>query len=339
MKAVQVRTCGGPEVLQLAEVPRPTPGPGEVLLRVAASGVNFADTRARAGGYVDQPKLPFIPGFEATGWVESLGPGAEAMANDPALLKPGTPVMPGDATCSYAEFCVAPADLIFRLPEGHSLLEAAALPVSYVAAWLALFHKGRLVAGETVLVHAAGGGVGSAAVQIARWAGARVVAAASSEAKLEVARRAGADVTVRYGDVDFRTEVRDILGSNQPIDLVVDSVGGQLLSCALGLLRERGRAVNFGQASDDPLKLDLYESVIPYHLDLRFFARGRLTRSRHLKDRAILHQAMDGVVSLWARGDIGPVCVNYLPLESAGAAHEGLGRRASRGKYVLEVAG
>ncbi|UWP86797.1 quinone oxidoreductase family protein [Dactylosporangium fulvum] len=322
--------------MELVDIARPEPAAGQVLLKVAAAGVNYADTRMRAGSYVRQPALPVTPGFEVSGTVEVVGPGAAACAMDPSILAAGTPVIAGDATGGYAQFAVVPADLLFPLPPGKRLEDAAALPVNYLVAWLALHHKGGLRPGETVLVHAAGGGVGSAITQLARLAGARVVATASSVEKLTVARTAGADVTVNYTETDFVSQIRDILGEQQPIDLVLDSVGGPTLVHSLKLLSPWGRLVGFGQASDTPASLDVYASAIPNHLDLRFFARGTLCGSRHPRDRALLYEAMQQVVALWASGDIDPVTVHRLPLSQASQAHRRLGDRSAIGKILLD---
>lgn len=337
MRAIQVTAFGGPEVLRPAEVPRPVPGPGQVLLRVAGAGVNFADLRMRAGNYVRPVTVPLVPGFEVSGYVEEAGPGCEVVVGDPDLLRAGQPVVSGDARAGYAEYAVVPADLLFALPSGCSLLDAAALPVTFVVAWLAVHDRAELRSGETVMVHAAGGGVGTSIIQLAKLAGARVVALASSEAKLAVARAAGADVLVDYSTGDHVEQVRDLLGSAQPIDVLMDSIGGETLVKSLDLLRFGGRMIGFGQASDQPARIDLYDAAIPNQLEFRFVARGTLTASRRPRDRARLVDAMASVVELWGAGAIRPSSVQVLPLEQAAEAHRALSARGSVGKYVLEV--
>jgi len=335
MQAVQVRKFGGPEVLEYSETERPQPGPGEVLIRVAAAGVNFGDLRARAGEYARLPPLPLIPGFEASGVIVAVGPGAQACAHDPALLKPGTPIVAGHAEGGYAEFARIPADSIFALPEGKSLEEAAAIPVNFFVAWAALHFKGQLRAGETVLIHAGAGGVGSAAIQLARLAGAQVIATASSEEKLAVAREAGAQVLVNYAAGDFVAETRRQLGTAQPVNLVLDSVGGDTLIKSLDLLQPWGRLVGFGQASGGPSSLNVYTAAVPRQLDLRFLARGSLTSSRNPRDRAILFEGMQQVMRWWSKDAIRPIRVRNMPLAEARDAHELLANRSTIGKLLL----
>lgn len=335
MRAVQLRQFGGPEVLETLEVPRPEPGPAEVLIRVAAAGVNFGDLRARAGEYARVPPLPLIPGFEAAGVVEEVGAGSQGVAFDPSLLVPGTPVVAGHAIGGYAEYALVPADLVFALPEGKSLEEAAAIPVNFFVAWAALQLKGALRAGETVLIHAGAGGVGSAAIQLARLMGAHVIATASSQAKLQVAREAGAHVLINYATGDFVEETRRQLGMAQPVHLVLDSIGGDTLIKSLDLLQPWGRLVGFGKASGMPANLDVYAAAIPRNLDLRFLARGGLTASRHPRDRAILFEGMRQVMAWWAMGAIRPINVQKLPLAQARHAHEMLANRSTIGKLLL----
>jgi NADPH2:quinone reductase len=336
VKAIQLREFGGPEVLQMAEVPRPVPGPGEVLLKVAASGVNFADTRLRSGSYGVLPTLPVVPGFEASGTIEELGPYAEMWAPDPSVLAIGTRVIAGDARQSYAEYAIVPADLLFKVPDGQSMLEAAGIPVNFLVAWIVLYRKAQLTARQTVLVHAAGGGVGSAAIQLAKLAGAFVVATASSDEKLALAKSLGADVTVNYSS-GFRDAVRAEMGQARPIDLVVDSVGGDVLIESLELLKPWGKYVGFGQAADKPAVLDAYASAIPNQLDICFFARRSLTYSRGPEARALLRKAMTHLVDLWSNGTVHCANLNSMPLHDAAEAHRRLGARDVIGKLVLEV--
>lgn len=335
MRAVQLRRFGGPEVLEVVSTPRPEPGPAEVLIRVAAAGVNFGDLRARAGEYARVPALPLIPGFEATGTIEGLGAGAQGAAYDPSLLKIGTPIVAGHAMGAYAEYALVPADAVFALPRGRSLEEAAAVPVNFFVAWAALHLKGGLRAGETVLIHAGAGGVGSAAIQLARLMGAYVLATASSEAKLEVARQAGAQVLINYATHDFVAEARRQMGSAQPVHLVLDSVGGETLVRSLDLLQPWGRLVGFGQASGVHSTLNVYAAAIPRNLDLRFLARGWLTNSRHPRDRAILFEGMQQVMAWWGSGAIRPISVRKLRLDEARRAHELLAARSTIGKLLL----
>lgn len=336
MRAVQVRQFGGPEVLEVAEVDRPVPGVGEVLLRVAGAGVNFADLRTRMGatGHGPLAPLPHIPGLEAVGIVEAIGPIEAAPAADEPPIRPGAAVVAGAARGGYAEYAIAPADLLFPLPPGKSFEEAAAVPVNFTTAWLVLVFRGQVKAGETVLIHAAGGGVGGALVQLARHRGARVVATASSAEKLERAAEMGADALVNYAERDFVEAIRDELGAERPIDVVLDSVGGPVLARSLELLPLWGRLVGYGQASGEQSSIDSY-AAIPYNLDLRFISRGAITRSRRPEDRALLREAMAAAMDLWERGAMRPLYRTLLPLDQAAEAHRRLAARETVGKIIL----
>ena len=335
MRAIVIEGFGPPEVLVERDVPRPVPGPGEVLLRVAAVGVNYADLKLRSGTYIKQPTLPVVPGFEVSGYIEEVGPGAAARCVDPSLLEFGTPVIAGDARAGYAEYAVAPADLLFRAPEGTAIETAAALPANFLVAWLALHHRAQMTAGETVLVHAAAGGVGLATVQLAKLAGATVVGTASSHAKLEAAMRVGLDFGFDYAKQDFVQQLRDHFGHPTPIDVVIDSVGGTTLVGSLDLLRPWGRYVGFGQASEEHASLDVYRALIPKHLEMRFLGRGLLTASSRPDDRAVLFQAMEQIVRLWGDAKIAPVVTQTFPLAAAAEAHTLLSNRSSVGKLLL----
>lgn len=340
MKAVQIHKFGGPEVLRVADVPIPDPGEGEVLIRTAGIGVNFADLRMRSGGYVHQPPLPLIPGFEASGYVIAAGAGAELAAAEPEALTEGTPVVAGDARDAYAEYALAPADLVFRLPASQDLKAAAAWPVNFLTAWCALHLRGGLEAGQTVLVHAAAGGVGTAAVQLAKLHGATVVATASSPAKLQHAVSDGADHAIDYTREDFVEATRNRLpGGQHPIDLVLDSVGGATFIKSLDLIRPWGRLVSFGQSSDEPAVLDAYRAGIPRHLDIRFLARGSLTNSSVPEDREILRTTMGTLLDLWSAGKFETRTVTTLPLSQAAEAHRRLSDRGHIGKFVLDPEG
>lgn len=332
MKAVVV-TGDDPGSLAIAEVPRPVPGAGEVLLRVAASGVNFADTRRRAEPGAAQP---VVPGSEPAGVVVELGPNAAAAAPDRAGLAVGTRVLATFAPGSYAEYVTAPAHVLHRVPEGKSLTEAAAFPINFLTAWFTVHHRAQVEAGQTVLVHAAGGGVGSAAVQLAKRAGCVVIAVASSEAKLALARSLGADHAIASGP-GFANEVRALLGEPRPVDVVLDSVGGEVLVESLDLLRPWGRYVGYGQAGGTPATIDAYRAAIPFHLELRFVALRSLLLSADPGDRELLRQAMAHLLELWAAGAIRPGQVEVLEMDRAADAHDRLKARAVPGKLVLRT--
>lgn len=336
MRAVQIEQFGGPEVLQVVELDVPTPGPGEVLIQVAGAGVNFADIRQRSGSYAVQPVLPMVPGFEASGTVAAVGSAADLLAPDPSVLEVGTRVIAGDARRAYAEYALVPADVLYRIPDSMSLIEAASIPVNFLVAWIVLHRKGQLRQGQTVLVHAAAGGVGSAAVQLAKLSGAYVIATASSAEKLELVAELGADIGINYSN-GFRDQIREATGLDRPVHLVVDSVGGEVLLESLELVRPWGRYVGFGQTAGMPASLDAYASAIPNHLDLGFFARRGITHSREPSARALLREAMSEVVSLWAGGKVQCARLTTFPLDGAGEAHRRMAAREVIGKIVLEA--
>lgn len=335
MEAVQIAEFGGPEVLRVTERPLPHPGDGEIVVRVAASGVNLADVRMRSGQYPVPPPLPFVPGFEVTGHVESVGPGSAALVRDERLLQRGTAVVAAHAYSAYAEYAIVPADMLLPLPEGLDLTTAAAVPVAYGVAWMALHHRGELRPYETVLVHAAGSGVGLAAVHLASAAGARVIALASSREKLDLAKAAGASTVLPYVPEYPVDDLRVALGAGESVDLLIDSVGGPVLGAGLSTLRDGGRAVCFGQAGGLPLDLDLYQAVIPRQIEVRGLARGVLVDSRDPRDRGVVTDAVAHVLDLWAAGLVPDPVVHRLPLSDAAQAHRSMVDRSHVGKFIL----
>jgi NADPH:quinone reductase-like Zn-dependent oxidoreductase len=232
MRAVVITRHGPPEVLQLQQRQDPTPGPGEVLIDVQAAGINFADLMARLGLYPDAPKPPCVVGYEVAGTVAGVGEGVE--------LSLGTRVMAPTRFGGYAERAVAPADGVVELPDGLSFEQGAAIPINYVTAWEALIRAGNLQAGERVLIHAAAGGVGIAATQIAKRRGAEVWGTASP-GKHEAIRGFGVDHPIDYGRTGWEREVPSL-------DVVMDALGGQSFRRSYRLLRGGGRLVCFGAA-------------------------------------------------------------------------------------------
>ena len=243
MKAVQCVEWGPPERLQLAELPAPEPGRGEVRIRVAAAGVNFPDALIVQKKYQLQPPLPFVPGTEVAGMVDAVG---EGVAN----LKAGDRVVAFVGLGGFAEFVCAPQAQVAPLPANVDLSVAAAFTLAYATAQHALIDRGQLKPGETLLVLGAGGGVGLAAVELGKLAGARVIAAASSAEKLEAAQRLGADVTIDYSSTDLRDAVRAATDGHG-VDLAYDPVGGEYTASALRALAWRGRLLVVGFAAGD----------------------------------------------------------------------------------------
>jgi NADPH2:quinone reductase len=249
VRALVCRAFGPVSNLAVEEVPAPSPGDGEVAIRVAAAGLNFPDALVVQGKYQVKPPLPFTPGMELAGEVAEVGPGAGA-------LRPGDPVMATTTFGAFAEVVKLPASRVLPRPPALAPEAAAGMLITYGTTWHALHDRAALAPGETVLVLGAAGGVGTAAVEIAKLAGARVIAAASSEAKLEVCRRLGADATVNYATEDLRERVKALTGG-KGVDVVYDPVGGPYSEAALRSTGWNGRHLVVGFAAGEIPKLPL----------------------------------------------------------------------------------
>lgn len=330
MRAVRIDEFGGPEVLVEVEVPEPVPGPGEVLLRIAAAGVNRADALVRRGVYHRAGKPPLIPGAEASGVIIEVGEGVEG-------LEAGQRVVALDAGKSpgfYAELAVVPATQVVALPDGVSLVEAAGLPIAWLSAWYCLRHLAQVGKDDTVVVKAAASGVGTAAVQIAADAGARVIALARSAEKAAWAGQFGADVTVDTSAHPGDAEVEEVLRltDGRGAEVVLDTVGGAAFGRSLRQVRQGGRVVALANVALEPSTIDTRD-FYPKNVTIHGF---QLT-NRQLQGydpRADLRELADRVAAGVYRVPVETV----LPLAQARAAHERLEDRANRGKIVLAVA-
>lgn len=264
MRAIEVPTYGEPDVLEVVDRDRLEPNPGEVSIHVAAIGVNFADIMQRRGTYPDGPEPPYVPGFEAAGTVEAVGSAVDSVSEGDRVV--GN--LPGGA---YAEYAVCGAELLLPVPDDVSFEEAAGYPVQFLTAHNCLFEWGELASAERVLIHAAAGGVGSAAVQLASQHGAEVYGTASSSRKLDYIAELGCDHPINYVEDDFAAEIDEIT-DGVGVDLVLDSVGGDTHTKSYDALSHFGRIVVYGVASGDIPKPDVWEllynnhSVVGYHL-------------------------------------------------------------------------
>ena len=328
MKAIRYERLGGPEVLELVDVPTPRPAAGEVLVQVEAAGVNFSDIGRRLGRYLDATPLPFVPGSEIVGRVCGLGAGV-------ASLSVGDRVAGVTASRSggYAEYCTIAADLVTRIDDGLDARRAVALPNQGATALHVLETMARLRRGDVVAVTAAAGGVGGLAVQLARLLGAgTVVALASSAQKLEHARGLGADVTVDVTSAGLADQLRDAT-SGRGFDVVLDSVGGELASSLFDALAPFGRLVSFGVASGVPLSVASHAmmkrsvSVSGFHLDAVMAVPGRFSAT------------LARLYGLVASGALTPHVGLEVPLERAAEAHAAMQSRTTTGKIVLSVGG
>jgi NADPH:quinone reductase-like Zn-dependent oxidoreductase len=335
MRSVWIPRSGPPEVLEVREGPDPTPGPGQVLVRVRASGVNFADVSARLGFYPDAPKFPCVVGYEVAGVVERVGPDVGDG------LAPGRRVVALTRFGGYTEAVAVPAAQVFPIADRMSFEEAAAVPVNYLTAVLMLRHFGNVQAGDTVLVHAAAGGVGMAAIQLCRIAGAHVIGTASAS-KHAVLKEAGVAHAIDYRTQDFETEVRRLTGG-RGVDIVLDATGA--FGKSYRSLAPLGRLVCFGfsRAAKGmaPKRLAaLFDLArIPWFHPIRLMNDNKAVigvNLGHLWDRMeLLRREMQGLLADYEAGRIRPVVGKTFPLVEAAAAHRYIQERQNVGKVVL----
>ena len=327
MRAIVIREPGGPDVLELREVPVPEPARGEVRVRVRATAVNRADLLQRMGGYPAPPgSPPDIPGLEIAGEVDRVGEGVTE-------LREGDRVFAVVGGGGYAEHVVVHARTLARIPDGMSFTDAAAVPEAFVTAWDAMVEQAKLGAGERVLVHAVGSGVGTAAVQIARAIGARSLGTARSEDKLERARALGMDEGLVVGkDGAFAQEVLGRTGG-RGVDVVLELVGGSYVAEDLACVASRGRVVLVGLMAGSRVDLDL--SLL---LRKRVELRGTVLRARPLEEKILATRALERhLVPLLSRGALKPIVDRILPLAQAAEAHRHMQSNATFGKLVLEI--
>lgn len=306
MKAIRVRRFGGPEVLRLEEVPRPEPGPGELLVRVRAAAVNPVDWKLREG-YLGAQPLPFTPGSDFSGVVEALGPGAAGFREGEAVYG----CLPGSRGAD-AEYIAAPVETTALKPRTLDHTRAASLPLVSTAAWQALFEAGALQSGETVLILGASGGVGSIAVQLARSSGARVVGTASTE-NVERVLRLGAEQVIDY---TRQKSLEDAVGG---VDLCLDLVGGAFQTRAFNVIRRGGRLVSTVQPPDRGM------------LAARGLSGGMIVARPHAAYLRAIAELVDS-------GRLKVSVAKVMPLERAAEAEELSRRQHVDGKIVLQLA-
>ncbi|MFC7204078.1 zinc-binding alcohol dehydrogenase family protein [Haloferax namakaokahaiae] len=321
MRTVVVPEYGSSDALDVRDADVPEPAPGEVRIAVEAAGINFADIMQRRGHYRNGPEPTYTPGLEAAGTIDAVGEGVEREVGERVVALTG-----GGA---YAEYVTAPATALFDVPESMSSAEAAGFPVQFLTAYNCLHGWGELEAGERVLIHAAAGGVGTAAVQLASLADAETYGTASTEAKISLALDLGLDHGIQYTETDFR----DVIAAETEdgVDLVLDGVGGQTFDRSLDALADFGRIVTYGAASGDVAKADttrlLFEnkSVVGFHL-------GNAMQKR---PESVL-RAVPELSKLLADGELEVVVGETFALEDAAEAHQYVEDRKSVGKVVLE---
>jgi NADPH2:quinone reductase len=325
MRAVVCRGAGGPEVLAVARVPDPEPGPQELLVRVRAAALNRADVMQRAGSYSPPPGVSPILGVEIAGEVVALG--SEVTGH--SLGERVCGIVGGGG---YAELCPLDAEMALAVPEGWSFATAAAMPEVFFTADTTLFELGRLAAGQSVLVHAGGSGVGTACVQLAKAAGARAVVTAGSAEKIARAVELGAAAGWNYKEVDFVAAVLDWSGG-EGVDVVEDFIGGPYLARNLAVLKPDGRLILVGDLGGEVAELD----VLPVILR-RLQILGSSMRPLPLAGkRAIARRFRERWLPALLAGDLRPIVDRVFPFEDAAAAHAYMEADRNFGKILLEL--
>jgi NADPH:quinone reductase len=323
MKAVQLQKFGGPEVLEIVEIDRPVPTGREVLIEIKAIGVNYADTARREGQYVVKTPLPFIPGAEIAGVVTAIGEKVES-------VKPGMRVVTLIESGGYSEFALADERSLIPIPEQLDFQNAAALPLQGLSAFHVLKTMGRLEKGETVLVHAAAGGVGTLSVQLAKLFGAgKIIATASSPEKLELARKMGADVLINYTESNWVEQVLEATGG-KGVDVALEMVGGEVFNNTLKCLATFGRLVVFGAASGEQSRM-YPSSLMARNQSVIGFFLPQIMRKPEL-----LQSSLVELLTYLGEGKLKLTIGGVFPLEEAANVHVLLQSRKTTGKLILE---
>jgi NADPH2:quinone reductase len=327
MTAIAINTPGGPEVLQPESRPVPELGPGEILIRVAAAGVNRPDVLQRQGQYAPPPGASDLPGLEVSGHVAALGGGVTSWRE-------------GDAVCAltagggYAEYVCVPASHALPIPDGLSLAEAAAVPETFFTVWYNVFMRCGLKAGESFLVHGGTSGIGTTAIQLARAFGAKVLTTAGSDEKCAACLKLGADIAINHRTQDFVAEVKAFT-AKRGVDLILDMVGGAYIGRNYQAAAESGRIAQIAFLEGGKTEVDFRLLMMK-----RLTHTGSTLRPRSTAEKAAIAQELEARVwPLIAEGRVKPVMFRSFPLAQASAAHALMESNAHIGKIVLEVAG
>lgn len=323
MLCVEIRTPGGPEALVPTERPVPQPKAGELLIKVAASGVNRPDLAQRAGSYPPPVGASDLPGLEAAGTVAAVGSGVKGWSiGDPVCaLTPGG---------SYAEYCVVPAPQCLPPPKGFDMLHAAALPENYFTVWHNLFERGHLEQGESVLIHGGASGIGTTAIQLAKAFGATVFTTVRNGEKADAVRKLGADHAVLYKDNDWAAEVKKLSGG---VDVVLDMVAGDYLPKNLQLLKQDGRCVVIALQGGATAMINAGIVMVN-----RLTVTGSTLRPQSVENKGRMARGLQTKVwPLLESGKIRPILYKTFPLKEAAAAHAELERANHVGKVMLTI--
>jgi len=325
MRTVIIREPGGPDVLTLADAPVPVPRPGEVLIKVAAAGVNRPDILQRMGLYPVPPGASSIPGLEVAGEIVELGEGV-------SLWRKGDLVTALTAGGGYAEYALAHEGSCMRIPKGMSAAEAACIPETFMTVWHNVFERGALMAGESFLVHGGSSGIGSTAIQLAAHFGARVFATAGSDEKCSYCERLGAERAINYKSQSFANVIKEVT-AGRGVDVILDMVGGSYTKDNIACAAEDGRIVQIAFLKGSRVEIDLAPLMVK-----RLTLTGSTLRPRKPEFKAHLARELEQKVwPLLESGAVKIVVDKAFPLEDAAAAHRHMEAGAHMGKIVLTV--
>jgi NADPH:quinone reductase len=323
MTAIAIRELGGPDVLIPEQIARPVPALGQVLIKVAAAGVNRPDILQRTGGYPPPAGAPLTPGLEVSGEVVALGQGVQRYnVGDPVCA-----LVPGGG---YAAYCVAAEDNTLPVPAGMSLIEAAGLPETYFTVWTNVFQRGRLQAGETFLLHGGTSGIGSTAIMLAKQFGAKVIATAGSDEKCNACLKLGADVAINYRTQDFVEVMKE---KELSADLALDMVGGDYVARNFKVMAMEGRIVQIAFQKASKIEIDLLPIMLK-----RLILTGSTLRPRTVSQKAEIARELEAKVwPLLAKGQCRPIIHAAFPLTKAAEAHRMMESSVHTGKIILVV--
>ena len=325
MRAVEIKQPGGPEALVPTRRPMPKPGPDEVLIKVAAAGVNRPDVLQRQGGYNPPPGASDLPGLEVAGEIVAVGP-------DTKRWKVGDRVMALVAGGGYAAYCVAPGPQCLPIPGKLDLVHAAGVPETFFTVWTNVFERGRLQAGESFLVHGGSSGIGTTAIQLASRFGARTFATAGSDEKCSKCKELGAAVAINYRTQDFVQVVKEATGG-QGVDVILDMVGGDYMAKNLQCLAVEGRLVQIAFLKGAKAELNFAGLMVK-----RQTITGSTLRPQSVTQKGAIAQALEAKVwPLLAAGQVAPLLHATFPLDQAAEAHRLMESSAHLGKIVLTV--
>jgi putative PIG3 family NAD(P)H quinone oxidoreductase len=325
MTAIAIRAPGGPEVLTPQPRPVPAPGAGEILVKVAAAGVNRPDVMQRLGQYPPPPGAPDIPGLEIAGEIGACGSGV-------TRWKIGDRVMALVVGGGYAEYCLAHESHALPVPSGLSLVEAAAIPETFFTVWYNVFERGRLAAGEAVLIHGGTSGIGTTAIQLAKAFGARAIATAGTPEKCAACRKLGAEVAINYKTEDF-VEATKKATDGRGADVVLDIVGGDYIERNYEAAAVEGRILQIAFQSSPRATVDFRRLMLK-----RLTHTGSTLRARAIADKAAIARAIEAkVLPLIAAGRVRPVIDSTFVLRQAAAAHSRMDSSQHIGKIVLTL--